>query len=107
MKQIIKSGHGCCLDIIGNVNVWFHRLVVGMPRPFHDDLRRYSEGEGVTDECASACMRTKQCVLWCHDVDTFIALIIGLSHRLVYFGNLSEFFEIGVEFLICYDSIVR
>ena len=48
--------HLAGLDGIDDVNVGLHCLVVVMARPFHHDIRRDAEGEGVDDEGAATGM---------------------------------------------------
>ena len=46
--------HSVGLGAGGDVDVGFHRLVVGVAGPFHDYLGRDAAGEGEADEGASA-----------------------------------------------------
>lgn len=41
--QLIESAHCVSLDIVSNVDVGFHGLIVAVSRPFHDHLCRDTE----------------------------------------------------------------
>ena len=54
--QLIKSTHCISLNVIGNINIGSHRLVVAVSRPFHYNLCRDTECQRITDKCASSSM---------------------------------------------------
>ena len=54
LYQPIQFRHLAGLDGIDDVDVGLHGLVVVVAGPFHHDVRRDAEGEGVDDEGAAA-----------------------------------------------------
>ena len=54
LYQPIQLRHLASLDGIDDIDVWLHGLVVVVASPFHHDIRRDAEGEGVDDEGAAA-----------------------------------------------------
>ena len=57
--QLIELTHGICLNVVCNVDVGLHRLVVAVPRPLHHDLRRNAKGKCITDKGTATSMRTE------------------------------------------------
>lgn len=87
-------------DVVGNVNVRLHSLVVAVARPFHHHLRKNTQCKGITDESATPSARAKQGIFRSHLINALIAFIVGLSHRVIDFSKLSQFFEVIVHLLI-------
>ena len=56
LYQPIQLRHFAGLDTVDDVNIWLHGLVVVVAGPFHHDIRRDAEGEGVDDEGTAAGM---------------------------------------------------
>ena len=46
----VKKGHGIFFRLVSDFDVWLHGGVVAMACPFHNDLRRDPEHQGVTNE---------------------------------------------------------
>ena len=57
---MIEFTHSIRLDVVCNINVGFHCLVVAMSRPLHHHLRRNAQSEDVTDERSATDVRAKQ-----------------------------------------------
>ena len=81
--------HFLSFDLVNDVNVWLHGLVVTVSSPFHDDARRDALGEGMDNECPSSGMRSDQLPLLCDLVNSFVSFVGGRSDLLVDFGQLA------------------
>ena len=99
-SETVEFLHRFGLDVVGNVDIRFHCLVVAMASPFHDYLSRYTQCPSTTDECSSASIITYQLVLGFDNIDSFISLIEGLAYRLVNLCQYAELMQIGVHLLI-------
>ena len=52
----IEQIHGVFLSFVGYIYIWLHGSIIGMSRPLHDDRRRDSEHERITDKCTTTAM---------------------------------------------------
>ena len=89
--------------VIGNVYVWFHRLVVAVSRPLHHYLCGNTQCQSVADECPSSGMGSQQGVFGCDGVYTFISLVVSFPYRVVDFRKFPQFFQIIVHLLVADD----
>ncbi len=101
--QLVEFVHRISLDVVGYVYVWFHSLVVAVPRPFHHHLCGDAQCQSVTDECPSSGMGSQQSVFGCDGVYAFVSLVVGFPYRIVDFRKFSQFFQIIVHLLIADD----
>ena len=85
--QEIHLGHLAGLDAVDDVDVGLHRLVVGVPGPFHHDVGRDASGKSLNDECLAAGVGTDQRPFRMNLIKTDTALVGGDSYRLVYSGH--------------------
>ena len=81
--------HFLSFDLVNDVNVWLHGLVVAVAGPLHDDARRDALGEGVDNECSSSGMSSDQLPLLCDLINSFVSFVGGRSDLLVDFGQLA------------------
>ena len=101
--QLVEFVHRIGLDVIGNVYVWFHRLVVAVSRPLHHHLCGNTQCQSVADECPSSGMGSQQGVFGCDGVYTFISLVVSFPYRVVDFRKFPQFFQIIVHLLVADD----
>ena len=71
LQLCIEEFHGISLDLLGNLDIGLHRLVVGVTGPLHHNLGRDAAGEGETDEGAPGGMSANQVAFW---IGLFLAL---------------------------------
>ncbi len=81
--EVIELLHGLCLDLVTYIDVWLHGLVVAMASPLHDQLRRDTHAESITDERASASMGADDIVLRLDLVKSLTASIIRDTYRFI------------------------
>ena len=101
--QLVEFVHRIGLDVIGNVYVWFHRLVVAVSRPLHHHLCGNTQCQSVADECPSSGMGSQQGVFGCDGVYTFISLVVSFPYRVVDLRKFPQFFQIIVHLLVADD----
>ena len=98
--QLIKLTHGISLDVVCNIDVGLHSLVVAVPRPLHHDLRWDAEGKGVTDKGATTSIRTKQSIFRRHLIDALVPFVVGLADRFVDPSKFGKLLEILIHLLV-------
>ena len=97
---MIELTHSIRLDVVRNVNVGLHSLIVAVPRPLHHDLRWDAEGKGVTDKGAPASVRTEQSIFRSHLIDALVPFIVGLADRFVDTSKFSKLLEVLIHLLV-------
>ena len=97
---MIELTHGISLNVVRNVDVGLHRLVVTVPRPFHHNLRRNTQGKGITDKGASASMRTEQSILRSNVIDAHVPFVVGLADRFVDTSKFGKLLEVLIHLLV-------
>ena len=54
LQQSVELRHRGGLDVVHDVNIGLHGLVVGVAGPFHHNVRRDAQRQGVDDESTAA-----------------------------------------------------
>ena len=88
--QLIEFTHGIGLNVVCNIDVGLHRLVVAVPRPLHHDLRRDTQSKGITDKGTTTSMRTEQGIFRRHLFDALVPFVVGLADRFVDTSSLAS-----------------
>ena len=100
LNQPIKLRHRTGLDGIHNVNIRFHGLVVGVAGPFHHDIGRDAQGQGVDDECASAGVGADELPLGLDLVGADVALVGGDADLFIDAGEAAKLLDVAVHRLV-------
>ena len=100
LNQPIKLRHRTGLDGIHNVNIRFHGLVVGVAGPFHHDIGRDAQGQGVDDECASAGVGADELPLGLDLVGADVAFVGGDADLFVDACEAAQFLDVTVHRLV-------
>lgn len=96
----IHLGHLAGFDAIHDVDVRFHGFIVTVSRPFHDDVRRDSPGQGINDESTPSRMGAHQFVFFLYLINTFVSSVSGDALLLVNTGNTAQNLDIPIHGLI-------
>ena len=91
---MIELTHRISLDVVRNIDIGLHSLVVAVPRPFHHDLRRNTQGKGITDKGTPTSVRTEQGILRSNFIDTLVPFVVGLADRLIDTSKFGELLEV-------------
>ena len=100
LQFLVKELHGIGLSLLGNGNVWFHSLVIGVAGPFHHHLGRDAAGKGETDEGTPGGMGTNQIALGGSLFHTFPTLVVNLGDGRIETYQLAEVLQIAVHQLV-------
>ena len=100
MLHKVHLVHFAGFDLVNDVNVWLHGLVVTVSSPFHDDARRDALGESVDDECPSSGMCSNQLPFLCDLINSFVPFVSGRSDFFVNFCQLAQFLQVSVHGLV-------
>lgn len=100
MSYIIEATHVGSPDVVSNSYVRFHCFIIGMPRPFHYDIDRYSKCKSFTNESLAPSMGGKELILLIYGVNAVIPSILGYSYRCVDTCEFSKLLDIIVHLLI-------
>ena len=98
--QPIKLRHRTRLDGIHDVDIGLHGLVVGVAGPFHNDVGRDAEGQGVDDEGAAAGMGSDQLPLGLDLVGADVALVGGDTNLFIDTSEFAQLLDISVHRLV-------
>ena len=102
--QPVKFRHRTGLDGVHDVNVGLHGLVIGVAGPFHHDVRRDAEGQGVYNESATAGVGADEFPLGLDLVGADVAFVGGDADFLIDAGELAQLLDVAVHRLV---GIVR
>ena len=97
---MIELTHSIRLDIVRNVDVGLHSLIVAVPRPLHHDLRRDAKRKRITDKGASASVRTEQSIFRRHFIDALVPFVVGLADRSVDPSKFGKLLEVLIHLLV-------
>ena len=104
LYQPIQLRHLAGLDGIDDVDVGLHGLVVVVAGPFHYDIRRDAEGEGVDDEGASAGVGADELMLGVDFIGADVPFISRDSDFFINAGEFAKLLDVPVHGLV---GIVR
>ena len=104
VETFLENGHLLGLDFLGDVDIGFHGLVVGMAGPFHDNLRRDSAGEGKADEGAATGMGADELVLRAGLLHPLSCPHDGSGDGFVDFAELAQILQVLVHPLVGDDG---
>lgn len=100
MSYIIEATHVGSPDVVSNSYVRFHCFIIGMPRPFHYDIDRYSKCKSFTNESLAPGMGGKELILLIYCVNAVITTILCYPYRCVDTCEFSKLLDIIVHLLI-------
>ena len=104
LYQPIQLRHLTCLNTVNDIDVRFHGLVVGVAGPFHHDVGRDAEGEGVYDEGAAAGVGADELMLGVDFIGADVPFISRDSDFFINAGEFAKLLDVPVHGLV---GIVR
>lgn len=100
IQPLLEHRHLLGLYLFGYVDIRFHRLIIGMPGPFHDHLRRDAGGQSKADERATASMRADEFVLRPCLFLALTSLEVDTGYGIVNLTKLAKVLQVFVHLLV-------